>query len=223
MMSEAYGAAYAGPLAQANHHYLQNIKLKKDAFLSAVALLILMPLLLIIGAAILITDGRPVLFVHERIGQHGKRFGCLKFRTMRRDADACLNRLLAIDADARAEWEATQKLTNDPRVVPVVGSFLRKTSFDELPQLINILTGDMSFVGPRPITAAELDRYGPYRESYLAVRPGLTGAWQVQKTAAPDLERRAAIDASYVERASLTYDVGILFRTVRYVVAGENG
>jgi exopolysaccharide production protein ExoY len=188
---------------------------------AALLLLVLSPALLLIALALWRADGAPLLFGHYRVGQHGRLFKCLKFRTMRRDAAQALAELLASNPAARAEWERDQKLTHDPRVTPI-GSFLRRTSLDELPQLINVLRGEMVLVGPRPITVGELTRYGFVRWHYLSVRPGMTGLWQVSGRNDTTYDERVALDQRYVETRSLGVDMDILVRTVG-VVVNRNG
>jgi lipopolysaccharide/colanic/teichoic acid biosynthesis glycosyltransferase len=158
-------------------------------------------------------DGGPVFFAHERVGRHGARFGCLKFRSMVVDSDRRLAALLAADPEARAEWEATRKLRRDPRVT-WIGRILRATSLDELPQLINVLRGEMSLVGPRPVPASELAaQYGAAAEHYLSVRPGITGLWQVSGRSDTTYAERVALDVRYATGHCLAMDLGILLRT----------
>ncbi len=183
-----------------------------DIIGAGVGLLLLAPFFLIV-ALMLRADGGPAFFAHQRVGRGGKLFGCLKFRSMVIDSQARLETLLANDPAARAEWEATRKLKNDPRITPI-GRFLRSTSLDELPQLINVLRGEMSLVGPRPVQEAEIDRYyGASAAHYMAVRPGITGLWQVSGRSETSYESRVALDVSYVSRPSLLADFSILLRT----------
>jgi exopolysaccharide production protein ExoY len=189
--------------------------------LAALLLLIMLsPLIAVISFVIWQRDGAPVLFAHYRVGYDGKLFRCLKFRTMLRESEQVLADLLLSDHVARAEWARDHKLSNDPRITPV-GDFLRRSSLDELPQLLNVLRGDMSLVGPRPITVAELTRYGIARWHYLSVRPGITGLWQVNGRNNTTYEERVALDRRYVEQRSLWLDICILLKTVRVVVACE--
>lgn len=179
---------------------------------AGVGLVLLAPFFLIV-ALMVRADGGPAFFAHQRVGRGGKLFGCLKFRSMVVDSQARLEALLANDPTARAEWEATRKLKNDPRITRI-GSFLRSTSLDELPQLINVLLGEMSLVGPRPVQEAEIDRYyGASAAHYMAVRPGITGLWQVSGRSETSYESRVALDVSYVSRPSLLADISILLRT----------
>jgi lipopolysaccharide/colanic/teichoic acid biosynthesis glycosyltransferase len=176
-----------------------------------------LPLMLLIAGAVALQDGGPILFRHRRIGRHGRTFHCLKFRSMAVDADARLQELLASDPAARAEWARDHKLRRDPRITPL-GAFLRKTSLDELPQLINVLRGDMNLVGPRPIVEAEVVRYGRRIRSYQAVRPGITGLWQVSGRNDVAYRTRVALDTLYARRRSVALDLWILVRTVPAVL-----
>ena len=187
---------------------------------AAAVLLLLSPLLALIVLLLWRADGRPLTYGHYRVGQGGRLFRCLKFRTMVRDSDRALAQLLASDPQARAEWERDQKLRRDPRVTPI-GRVLRKTSLDELPQLINILRGEMHFVGPRPVTLDELKRYAGHKRHYLSVKPGLTGLWQVSGRNTTTFARRVALDAQYVDRRNPWVDLCIVLRTVRVVVTGH--
>ena len=174
-------------------------------------LLCLWPLILML-ALVVMFDGGPPIFGHERVGRGGRRFRCLKLRSMVPDAEQRLHAVLASDPVAASEWERVRKLTHDPRVTRL-GRFLRTTSLDELPQLWNVLRGDMSLVGPRPITDAELDLYGDQADSYLALRPGLTGPWQVAGRNDVDYEDRVSVDAEYGASVSLMGDLKILVLT----------
>ena len=158
-------------------------------------------------------DGGPVLFVHPRIGFRGRPFGCLKFRTMRCNADKQLVQYLSAVPEAAVEWERTQKLKRDPRVT-AMGAVLRRLSFDELPQLLNVIKGDMSLVGPRPVTVEELRRYGRDAVYYLSVRPGLTGAWQISGRNDVSYEERVRLDTDYCKTWSGSKDVNIMLRTL---------
>ena len=182
-------------------------------------ILLFAPLLLILYALVRL-DGGPGFYRHRRIGAGGRSFDCLKFRSMRTDANAVLQRLLAEDERAAAEWAAHFKLKNDPRITPV-GRFLRKSSLDELPQLFNVVAGDMSLVGPRPIVEAEKPYYREYLQHYKSCRPGMTGLWQVSGRSDVGYGERVALDARYVERWSLALDITILARTPVAVVAGS--
>lgn len=185
-----------------------------------VLLIVFLPLMLVIALVMLPQRGG-IFFGHKRVGQKGEGFFCLKFRTMVPDAEARLNELLQRDPVARGQWERDHKLDNDPRVTRT-GRFLRRSSLDELPQLLNVLRGEMSLVGPRPVTATELLRYGEDRDCYLSVRPGLTGKWQVSGRNDISYASRVALDAAYARNYSLMGDLGILVQTVG-VVLGATG
>lgn len=177
--------------------------------------LILLPLLLlpILAMALLVKlDGGPAFFGHKRVGKDGKEFWCLKLRTMRTDAEAYLEKHLAENEDARAEWDANFKLRNDPRITRL-GKFLRKTSLDELPQIFNVLSGDMSFVGPRPVPALELSEYGSAQHAYLSGRPGITGPWQVSGRNDLDYQTRIDLDVSYRHSESFLGDTIVILKT----------
>lgn len=191
-----------------------------DIFGSITLLCLLSPLLLAIGFLVS-KDGGPVLFGHNRIGWRGASFKCLKFRSMVTNADSILEDVLADDSVAKAEWDADFKLKKDPRVTRT-GAFLRKFSLDELPQLWNVLKGEMSLVGPRPLVEKELERYGEQLDYYLQVRPGMTGLWQVSGRNDVDYSHRVYLDAWYVKNWSLWYDIAILFKTFK-VIFGKEG
>ncbi|MCB1328921.1 MAG: sugar transferase [Maritimibacter sp.] len=195
-------------------------KLVFDKVFAAAALFILAPLMLAIAIANRIGDNGPVFYKHTRIGRNGKPFHCVKFRSMRVDSAEVLAELLATDPVARAEWERDQKLSDDPRI-HAVGKFLRKTSLDELPQFWNVLKGDMSIVGPRPIIADEAKRYGHHFADYCAVRPGITGAWQVGGRNLTSYDERVALDVDYVRNATLADDLRIVFKTFAVVLTQE--
>lgn len=160
-------------------------------------------------------------FAHERVGQHGKIFKCWKLRTMLEGAEGKLGFFLENNSEAAAEWERGQKLRKDYRVTKL-GRVLRKTCLDELPQLWNVLRGEMSFVGPRPVVPEELLRYGVHRRSYLAVRPGITGLWQVSGRNSVTYSKRVALDVTYQKRQSPIVDFKILFLTL-FVFFDGNG
>lgn len=183
-----------------------------DIAASAAALAALWPALAVL-AAVVRTDGGPAFFGHQRIGQGGRRFKCLKFRTMVPDAGAVLERHLAASADARAEWAADRKLRCDPRITRL-GRILRTSALDELPQLLNVLRGDMSLVGPRPVVEDEMAMYGDEADAYVQVRPGLTGLWQVSGRNDIPYPRRVAIDGWYVRNWSLWTDIAIIAMTI---------
>jgi len=187
----------------------------------AIALLILFgPLMTLIAITVFITDPGPILFRQPRIGRDGQMFKCLKFRTMSVDAEQRLAALLKSDAVARAEWERDHKLRRDPRVVGI-GRFLRRSSLDELPQLFNVLWGEMSLVGPRPIVEAEACRYGKYLIYYCAVRPGITGLWQISGRNDVHYRRRVALDVVYARKCKVADNLRILFLTVPCVLGAR--
>ena len=189
--------------------------------LSAALLLVLLaPLMLCIAWRIWREDGAPVVFAHWRVGQRGHLFRCLKFRTMVRSADVVLMELLTHDQNAREEWARDHKLRDDPRIMRI-GSFLRRTSLDELPQLFNVLRGEMNLVGPRPVVVQEVPRYGEHKRHYLSVKPGMTGLWQVSGRNNLSYAQRVALDARYVETRSLRSDLSILLRTVSVLVTRD--
>lgn len=187
-----------------------------DVAVGGFLVFMLLPLFAII-ALLVAKDGSSAFFGHTRIGQNGKKFKCYKFRSMVPNADKVLKELLAKDPVARAEWEQDFKLKNDVRVTRI-GALLRKTSLDELPQLWNVLRGDMSLVGPRPVIEKEIARYGEEAAYYLLAKPGMTGLWQVSGRNDTDYARRVFLDAWYVKNWSLWYDITILFKTVGVVV-----
>ncbi len=162
-------------------------------------------------------DGGPAIYGHERIGKGGRPFKCLKFRSMVTNSKEVLEELLATDLAAKQEWDLTFKLKNDPRVTKI-GGFLRRTSLDELPQLFNVLKGEMSLVGPRPIITAELERYNDEVDYYLLSKPGMTGLWQVSGRSDVDYETRVYFDAWYVKNWSMWNDIAILFKTIAVVL-----
>ncbi|MBA0184079.1 undecaprenyl-phosphate galactose phosphotransferase WbaP [Pectobacterium versatile] len=174
------------------------------------------PLLLFL-AFVISKDGGPAIYGHERIGRNAKKFKCLKFRSMIVNSQEVLQELLDTDPDARAEWEKDFKLKNDPRITKV-GNLIRKTSLDELPQLFNVLKGDMSLVGPRPIVEQELGRYAGDVDYYLMAKPGMTGLWQVSGRNDVDYDTRVYFDAWYVKNWSLWNDIAILFKTINVVL-----
>ena len=191
-----------------------------DVSVALALLLFTTPLLLVVALAVKAQDGGPILFRHTRCGRGGRAFSLWKFRTMRVDAAERLAALLAEDPHAEAEWVRARKLRRDPRVTRL-GRFLRRSSLDELPQLLNILRGDMSIVGPRPVMAEELARYGPAAPLLRAVRPGVTGLWQVSGRNDLDFETRVRLDAAYVRGWSFLGDVAILARTVPVVLTAR--
>ncbi len=212
VMLLVYGNNLARPISRL-------IKTLFDQFVALLLLLVLSPFFL--ALAILVrADGGPVLFGHKRVGESGRHFRCLKFRSMVPNAKSVLQQTLTTDPAARIEWEATHKLHNDPRITPI-GRVLRKTSIDELPQLLNVLRGEMSLVGPRPIIDAEIPRYGSNISYYFEAKPGITGLWQVSGRSNTTYEHRVHLDVWYVRNWSLWHDIAILMKTLPAVLKKE--
>jgi exopolysaccharide production protein ExoY len=191
-----------------------------NQILALLLLLVFAPLMLVIAWRVHRHDHGPVVYGHYRVGYQGRLFKCLKFRSMATNSQELLAALLESDPQAREEWARDRKLSKDPRVTPV-GDFLRRTSLDELPQLFNVLRGEMLFVGPRPVPVDELRRYSGIRWHYMSVRPGITGLWQVSGRSDLRYEERVELDRRYVESRSLRQDLSILFRTVKVVLLRE--
>ena len=196
------------------------LKRTVDITASATALLLLSPVFLVTSLAIRKDSDGPAMFTQKRIGKDGKLFEIYKFRTMVPDADKKLFELLDKDEKAREEYKVNKKLKNDPRITKV-GNFLRKTSIDELPQLINVLKGDMSLVGPRPYLPREKEDMGDYYNTIIESKPGITGLWQVSGRSNTTFEERLHFDEEYNEKKSFTYDMGLLVKTVGSVVKGD--
>jgi exopolysaccharide production protein ExoY len=192
-----------------------------DIILALSGIVLLAPLLIICFAATAITSPGPVLFRHRRVGFKGTFFDCLKFRTMVTDAPERLREYLESNPVAAAEWTATRKLRYDPRVT-AIGDVLRKSSLDELPQLFNVLTGDMSIVGPRPVTEEELVRYSSATSAYLACRPGITGLWQVSGRSSTTYNKRIACDTFYACNWSLALDAKIVIMTIPALLVSDS-
>jgi len=191
-----------------------------DIVASAAGLVVLAPGFLLVAILVWLSDGGAPFYGHKRVGRQGRDFICWKFRSMHVRGDAILRAHLENNPAAAREWAENRKLKDDPRVTPI-GRFLRKTSIDELPQLWNVLKGEMSLVGPRPIVRDELDRYGKDRRFYLVVRPGITGLWQVSGRSDASYERRVQLDREYVLTWSNISDLSILVRTVPAVLKSE--
>jgi undecaprenyl-phosphate galactose phosphotransferase len=202
--------------------WAQLVKRAFDLVAALSLLLFVAPLMAVIALRIKLADGGPVFFAHTRVGRQGQLFKCYKFRTMVTNSAEVLARLLAHDPTARAEWERERKLKHDPRIT-AIGRLLRRTSLDELPQLINVVRGEMSLVGPRPVVPDELALYGEAKIYYLQVRPGLTGLWQISGRNDVDYERRVSLDTWYVRNWTLWYDILILFRTAVVVPSRSSG
>jgi len=197
------------------------VKRTLDIVLVILASPVLLPLFLAVAAAVRFSSPGPVLFSHRRIRKHGEFFSMWKFRTMCVDSAQVLEDYLAANPEARKEWREPHKLKHDPRVTRV-GVFLRRMSLDEVPQFWNVLPGTMSLVGPRPIVAAEVEKYGEYFEEYCKVKPGLTGLWQVSGRNEVSYEERVQLDCRYVRSWSLLGDAKIMSRTLSSV-ANQDG
>lgn len=210
-----------GLLVRQNLHDKRRLCLKRgiDFFLCCLAVLLLLPLGLVLALAVKLDSPGPVFFRQRRIGRDGVQIRIFKFRTMLDKADMALNKHLAADPALREEWERDQKLKRDPRVTRM-GAFLRKTSLDELPQLLNVLKGDMSLVGPRPIVEREIAKYGEVYEEYCRVRPGITGLWQISGRNNTSYAERVSYDHYYINNWSVWMDLWILAKTVPVVISG---
>lgn len=187
-----------------------------DVILSVIAFILLLPLFVIIGALIKLESKGNIFYKHKRIGKNGKYIYVYKFRTMYSDSKERLEELLK-DPIILKEWNENFKLDNDPRITKI-GNFLRKTSLDELPQLINIITGDMSIVGPRPIIDGEIDKYGKMKEKFLSVKPGLTGWWACNGRSQTNYADRIRLEMYYVNHQSIGLDLKIIFKTFISVI-----
>ena len=196
------------------------IKRTADIMVSSIALVFLLPLFAVISIFIKSDSKGKAIFTQTRIGEDGKLFKLYKFRTMIPNADEKLKELLAKDNSAREEYQKNKKLKNDPRVTRV-GAFLRKTSLDELPQLINVLKGEMSLIGPRPYLPREQDDMGVYYRNIIQSKPGITGLWQVSGRSNTTFNERLKIDLEYNARKSLKQDFVILIKTVSVLLKKE--
>ena len=193
------------------------LKRTLDIILSSIALIIFLPIFLLLILIIRLDSKGPALFGHKRIGKNGKEISVYKFRSMVINAQEVLENFTP---EQKAEFEKNFKLENDPRITRV-GNFLRKTSLDELPQLVNILKGDMSIVGPRPIVKAEINKYGEFANKLFSVTPGLTGHWQANGRSDTTYEERVQMDMFYIENRNLALDIKIIFQTVASVIKKE--
>lgn len=185
-----------------------------DVVLSTIGLIVFSPVFLAVTIAVALSTGWPVTFKQRRVGQYGKLFSIIKFRSMVKNAEE----ILRSRPDLMEEYKQNFKIENDPRISKV-GAFLRKTSLDEIPQLFNVLKGEMTLVGPRPIVEPELAKYGDHQEMYLSMKPGCTGLWQCSGRSDTTYEERIALDREYCENASVWFDLQILFKTVFAIVA----
>nr|WP_302119181.1 sugar transferase [uncultured Ruminococcus sp.] len=188
-----------------------------DIVCSLIALIILSPVFLIMAILVKTTSEGPAFFAHKRVGKNGKEIKIYKFRSMVTNAEELIKQFTP---EQKAEYEKNFKLENDPRITKV-GKFMRKTSLDELPQLLNILKGDISIVGPRPVTEVETEIYGNYRDMLLSVKPGLTGFWAANGRSDTTYTRRRAMEIYYVKNRSLWLDIKIIFKTFASVFKGE--
>jgi exopolysaccharide production protein ExoY len=196
------------------------LKRAMDLALAVPTLVVLAPVMGAIAIGVKLTDPGEMIFKQPRVGVAGQTFRCLKFRTMRRDASERLEKLLASDPAANEEWKKFQKLKNDPRVTKF-GLFLRKTSLDELPQLVNIIRGEMSVIGPRPITSGEIHRYGTDFHFYKAAKPGVIGLWQVNGRNRLTYEERVAMDIEYTATWTIWSDIKITLKAIPAVLFGS--
>ena len=176
--------------------------------------------MLILSILVKITSKGPVFYGHKRVGKNGKEIKCWKFRSMYNNSQEMLEKILATDPIRKAEWEKDRKFVDDPRVTNF-GKFLRKTSLDELPQLFNILIGQMSFVGPRPVTKSEIEKYGESANFVLSVTPGLSGMWQISGRSDTGYEERINLDTYYIQNWSVWLDIWIIIKTVWVVIRGK--
>ena len=201
----------------ANKPVYDFVKRFADIICSAIAIILLSPFFIIISIAIKATSKGHVIFVHNRVGKNGKKIGIYKFRSMVMNAEDLIEKFTP---DQKEEFKKNFKLKNDPRITKI-GKVLRKTSLDELPQLFNILKGDLSIVGPRPIMEVETKIYGKYKDMLLSVKPGLTGFWAANGRSDTSYKRRRAMEIYYVKNRSLLFDIKIIFKTVISVFKGE--
>ena len=201
----------------ANKPVYDFVKRFADIICSAIAIILLSPFFIIISIAIKATSKGPVIFVHNRVGKNGKKIGIYKFRSMVMNAEELIEKFTP---EQKEEFKKNFKLKNDPRITKI-GKFLRKTSLDELPQLFNILKGDLSIVGPRPIIEVETKIYGKYKDMLLSVKPGLTGFWAANGRSDTSYKRRRAMEIYYVKKRSLLFDIKIIFKTVISVFKGD--
>jgi lipopolysaccharide/colanic/teichoic acid biosynthesis glycosyltransferase len=192
-----------------------------DIVFSLLVLVVFAPIYLLLTIAIATTSSGSVFYIQERVGKNFQHFGCIKFRTMIPDADLLLHEMMAQSEDLRQEFSKNFKLKQDPRITKI-GKFLRTTNLDEFPQFINVLKGEMSIVGPRPLVPEELERYGTQIDRVLTIRPGITGLWQVSGRNDIPYEQRIRIDISYVNRRNFWLDLRIVLKTVRLTILPKN-
>lgn len=210
----------AGNLAESRYRPPSSAKRLVDIAGALACMVLFSPFFLVVAIGVFLSSPGPIFYAQRRVGLFGKSISVWKFRSMCANADAVLADYLARDSNAKREWERSHKLKNDPRVTRF-GRFIRKTSLDELPQFWNVLRGDMSLVGPRPVTLVEKERYGPYWPAYCSVRPGISGLWQVSGRSRLSYERRVQLDAHYVRNWGAWMDFMILVKTIRVVLVGD--
>lgn len=186
-----------------------------DVVFSIFAIVIFMPILILIFLLIhIFSPGAPAIFKQERVGKNGNIFFMYKFRTMVPNAEEILEKWLKENQDIKKEYEEFSKIKDDPRIIPIIGNFLRKSSLDELPQFFNTLIGDMSTVGPRPVTKREIEKYKQFKELVVSIKPGITGLWQVSGRNELNFNERVYLDIKYIKEQSFTLDIKIIFKTI---------
>lgn len=188
-----------------------------DIVISFIGMIVLLPIFLIIAAIIKLDSKGPVFFIHKRVGKNGKEIGILKFRTMVNNAQDMIK---DFTEEQQKEFRENYKLQHDPRVTKI-GKFLRKTSLDELPQILNILKGDLSIIGPRPVIEEELEKYGKNKEKFISIKPGLTGYWAANGRSDTTYAERVQMELYYIDNISLKMDIAIFFKTVIAVIKKE--
>ena len=195
----------------------KNIKRFLDIVFSFLLIIFLIPLFLIIGVIIKINSKGPVLYTQKRIGQNNITFSCYKFRTMHPEANYLLKEILIKNPNFKNEFEETRKIINDPRITKI-GKFLRFSSLDELPQIVNVLRGDMSFIGPRPIVKSEIKKYGNDFKKVFSIKPGISGLWQVSGRNKLSYNKRVQLDIFYSENISFRLDIKIFIKTILVIL-----
>ena len=188
-----------------------------DFTLACFLIILFFPIFLLVAFLIKASSRGPIFFIQRRIGKNKKEFSCYKFRTMHPEADFMLEEILKTNLDIKKEFENTQKIISDPRITPI-GKYLRYTSLDEIPQIINVLKGEMSFIGPRPIVKEEIQRYENYFEKAFSVLPGMSGLWQVSGRNKLSYKRRIQLDLIYAKNISFLLDLNIFFRTIGVIL-----
>jgi lipopolysaccharide/colanic/teichoic acid biosynthesis glycosyltransferase len=206
---------------QQNSRFSDIVKRLFDIFFSLSVLIICAPIYLVLAGTIACTSSGSIFYIQKRVGKNYRRFGCIKFRTMIPNADVLLEEMMAQSDDLRQEFSENFKLKQDPRITKI-GKFLRITNLDEFPQFINVLRGEMSVVGPRPLVPEELERYGKYIDRVLTIRPGITGLWQVSGRNDLPYDQRIRIDVHYVKRRNFWMDLQIVFKTILLTVMTKN-